>query len=172
VISVSADQIGQFLNESTEGLGLSRATRHLHYAQLKAFFNYIIEVAGLNTKNPCTAAVLAKAYKKVPHGPRKILDKETVDEIIFNAGDLRNLLILELQARCSLRIGEVLKLRTRDLSGRKILIETPKSGREAEIPFLPEHIAARPAEYVSSKGLSADARIFPLLLYNGAKLGH
>jgi integrase/recombinase XerD len=99
----------------------------------KAFFNYVIEVAGLNAKNPCTAAVLAKGYRTVPHRPRKILDKETVDEMIFNAGSVRDRLILELQARCGLRIGEVLKLRASDLSGRKILIEDPKSGRDAEI---------------------------------------
>jgi site-specific recombinase XerD len=46
VISISADQIGRFLEECTESL--SRSTRHLRYAQIKAFFNYVIEVAGLN----------------------------------------------------------------------------------------------------------------------------
>jgi site-specific recombinase XerD len=120
VISVSADQVGKFLEETTEGL--SRSTRHLRYAQIKAFFNYVIEVTGLNAKNPCTAAVLAKAYKNVLHRPRKIFDKETVDEMIFNAGNIRDRLILELQARCGLRIGEVLNLRVSDISGRKIIM--------------------------------------------------
>ncbi len=160
VISVSADQIGRFLEECTEGL--SRATRHLRYAQIKAFFNYVIEVTGVNAKNPCNAAVLAKAYKNVQHRQRKILDKETVDEMIFNAGSGRDRLILELQARCGLRIGEVLKLRVSDLSGRKILIEDPKSGRDAEVAFMPEHIAARLAEYVAGKQLSPVDRVFPL----------
>jgi integrase len=160
VISISADQIGSFLEETTEGL--SRSTRHLRYAQIKAFFNYVIEVTGLNAKNPCTAAVLAKSYKNVLHRPRKIFDKETVDEMIFNAGSLRDRLILELQARCGLRIGEVLNLRVSDLSGRKIVIQEPKSGRDAEVAFMPEHIAARLAEYVAGKQLSADDRVFPL----------
>ena len=160
VVSVSADQIGRFLEETTENL--SRATRHLRYAQLKAFFNYVIEVTGLNTKNPCTAAVLAKAYKNVLHRPRKIFDKETVDEMIFNASSLRDRLILELQARCGLRIGEVLNLRVADLAGRKILIQEPKSGRDAEVAFMPEHIAARLADYVASKQLSPTDRVFPL----------
>jgi integrase/recombinase XerD len=114
----------------------------------------VIEVRGLNAKNPCTAAVLAKAYKNVLHRPRKIFDKETVDEMIFNAGNLQNRLILELQARCGLRIGEVLNLRVSDLSGRKIVIQEPKSGRDAEVAFMPEHIAARLAEYVAAKQLS------------------
>ncbi|HSA99985.1 MAG TPA: site-specific integrase, partial [Anaerolineales bacterium] len=37
VVSISADQIGRFLEECTEGL--IRSTRHLRYAQIKAFFN-------------------------------------------------------------------------------------------------------------------------------------
>jgi integrase/recombinase XerD len=160
LLSVSADQIGKFLEEVTDGL--SRSTRHLRYAQIKAFFNYVIEAKGLNAKNPCTAAVLAKAYRNVLHRPRKILDKETVDEMIFNAGSLRDRLILELQARCGLRIGEVLNLRVSDLSGRKIVIQEPKSGRDAEVAFMPEHIAARLTAYVSNKGLSAVDRVFPL----------
>jgi exodeoxyribonuclease V alpha subunit len=36
-----------------------------------------------------------------------------------------------------MRIGEVLKLRVSDVSGRKLLIQEPKSGREAEIAFMP-----------------------------------
>ena len=160
VFSVSADQIGRFLEECTEGL--SRSTRHLRYAQIKAFFNYVIEVTEVNAKNPCNAVMLAKTYKNAPHRPRKILDKETVDELIFNARSVRDRLILELQARCGLRIGEVLNLRVSDLSGRKILIEDPKSGRDAEVAFMPEHIAGRLAEYVAGKQLPPEDRVFPL----------
>ena len=45
VVSVSPDDIGALLDECTEGLG--RSTRYLRYAQIKAFFNYIIEATGL-----------------------------------------------------------------------------------------------------------------------------
>jgi site-specific recombinase XerC len=76
---------------------------------VKAFFNYIIEATHLNIKNPCNASMLFKSFKNVYHRLRKILDKETVDEIIFNSRNVRDRLILELQARCGLRIGEVLK---------------------------------------------------------------
>ena len=106
--------------------------------------------------------MLSKTYRNVCHRPRKILDKETVDEIIFNSRSVRDRLILELQARCGLRIGEVLNLRASDISGRKIIIEEPKSGRDAEVAFMPEHIAARLAEYVQGKQLSAGDRVFPL----------
>jgi len=61
---------------------------------MKAFFNYVIEACDLNIKNPCNATLLFKAFKNVYHRPRKILDKETVDEIIFNARSVRDRLIL------------------------------------------------------------------------------
>ena len=155
-----SENIGKFLGESTETL--SRATRHLRYAQLKAFLNYVIETSSLNIKNPCSAAVLLKTFKNVHHSPRKILDKETVDEIMFNAHTVRDRLILELQARCGMRIGEVLNLRASDVSGRKLLIQEPKSGRDSEVAFMPEHIAARLAEYISTMQLSPEDRVFPL----------
>jgi integrase len=160
VVSVTADDIGRFLEDCSETL--SRATRHLRYAQLKAFFNYVIETSDLNIKNPCNAGVLFKAFKNVCHRPRKILDKETVDEIIFNAKSVRDRLILELQARCGLRIGEVLNLRASDVTGRKLLIQEPKSGKDAELAFMPEHIANRLAEYIQTKQLSPENRVFPL----------
>jgi hypothetical protein len=49
--------------------------------------------------------------------------------------------------------GEVLNLQVSDLSGRKILIEDPKSGRDAEVAFMPEHIAGKLAEYVAGRQL-------------------
>jgi integrase/recombinase XerD len=159
-VSISADDIGRFLEGCSENL--NKSTRHLRYAQLKAFFNYVIEATDLNIKNPCNAGVLFKAFKNVYHRPRKILDKETVDEIIFNSRSVRDRLILELQARCGLRIGEVLNLRVSDVTGRKLLIQEPKSGRDAEVAFMPEHIAARLVEYIQTKQLQPEDRVFPL----------
>ncbi len=42
ILSVSADDISNFLEECTESL--NKSTRHLRYAQIKALFNYVIEV--------------------------------------------------------------------------------------------------------------------------------
>jgi len=58
-----------------------------------------------------------------------------VDELIFNSRTVRDRLILELQVRCGLRIGEVLNLRVADVDGRKLTIQEPKSGRDAEVAF-------------------------------------
>ena len=51
-----------------------------------------------------------------------IIEKETVDEIIFRTTKIRNRLILELMARGGMRIGEVLKLTFNDIQGRKLVI--------------------------------------------------
>ena len=64
VVSVSADDISKFLEEYTDSL--NRSTRHLRYAQIKAFFNYVIEASDLNIKNPCNASVLCKTFKNAP----------------------------------------------------------------------------------------------------------
>ena len=160
VEAVSSEDIGKFLEESTEGL--SKATRHLRYSQVKALFNYIIEASNLNIKNPCNSGSMFKTFKTTSHRPRKILDKETVDELIFYSRNIRDRLILELQARCGMRIGEVLNLRVADVSGRKLTIQEPKSGRDAEVAFMPEHIATRLTEYIQTRQLSPTDRVFPV----------
>ena len=93
---------------------------------------------------------------------REILDKELVDQLIYSTKSDIDRLILELQARCGLRIGEVLKLRAVDVSDRKLTIHEPKSGRESEIAFMPEHIAKRLADYFVAEHIGPEERIFPV----------
>jgi integrase len=106
--------------------------------------------------------MMAKQYKNPKPAARKILDKELVDQLIYSASSARDRLILELQARCGLRIGEVLKLRVADVMDRKLTIQEPKSGKESEIAFMPEQIAKRLAEYISGKNIGPDDRLFPV----------
>ena len=42
------------------------------------------------------------------------------------------------------------------------MIREPKSGKEAEVAFMPEQIAKRLNEYIKSENLSPDDRIFPV----------
>jgi len=93
---------------------------------------------------------------------RKILDKETVDEMIYNTRCLRDRLILELQARCGLRIGEVLRLKVKDVSDRKLILQEPKSGKDEEVAFMPEQVAKRLIEYINHENLLLEDRIFPI----------
>ena len=91
-----------------------------------------------------------------------ILEKETVDEIIFRTEKVRNRLMLELMARGAMRIGKVLKITPNDISERKILLREPKSGREHEIIFIPQKVADRLKEYVKSQNIGLYDRIFPI----------
>lgn len=147
--SIKAEELCRFLETYTKGL--ARATRRLRYAQLRALFNFVIDTFEMNIKNPCCVPQLFKSFKNIQQRPRKILDKETVDEIIFNSKNTRDRLILELQARCGLRVGEVLNLKVSDVSQRKLMLQEPKSGREVEVAFMPEHIANRLADYIASR---------------------
>ena len=52
-----------------------------------------------------------------------------------------------------MRVGEVLNLAPRDIEERKILIRDPKSGREAEVVFIPQKVADRLKEYIRKKEL-------------------
>jgi integrase/recombinase XerD len=97
---------------------------------VKAFYNLLIEHDTLPITNPCSAPLLAKSFMMPKQTARTMLDKETVNEMIYNAHSLRDRLILELQARCGLRIGEILNLKAGDVSDRKLLLHAPKSGKE------------------------------------------
>ena len=158
--SIGSEEIYQFLESLTEKL--SKSTRRLRYAQLKAFCNFLIEKFNLNLRNPCNAPLLARAFKTPRPVARRILDRETVEELIYKAKDLRDRLIVELQARCGLRIGELLKIKASDVSDRKLVLRGPKSGKESEVAFMPEQIARRLSEYIQQRNFSPEDRVFPI----------
>ncbi len=170
VDSVKAEEMLQFLDTGTDKL--AKSTRHLRYSQLKAFFSFALDLAGSNIQNPCNSSLLSKTFRGAAHLQRKILDKESVDELIFNASNPRDRLMLELQARCGLRIGEVLGLKVSDVSARKLLIRGPKSGKEAEVAFMPEHIAKRMVDYIATQNLSSEERIFSVCYTTARTLVH
>ena len=91
-----------------------------------------------------------------------ILEKDTVDEIIFRTTKIRDRLILALIARGAMRIAEVLKLTPSDVAERKLLVRDPKSGREAEILFIPQKVADRLKAHVNNQKIGLQDRIFPI----------
>ncbi|MCX5815188.1 MAG: site-specific integrase [Proteobacteria bacterium] len=137
---IKPDEIYHFLEQMTKTL--SKSTRRLRYAQLKAFFNFIIEKCLPDLKNPCSAPLLSKTFRMPRQTPKTILEKEIVDEMIYNTKNQRNRLMLELMARCGLRIGELLNIRASDVSERRLTIRNrvksnpPSSGLE-DNPDLP-----------------------------------
>jgi len=129
--SMKSDELYQFLEDMTGRL--AKSTRRLRYAQVKAFFNFIIDKCSLDMKNPCHTSLLSKTFRMARQAPRAILDKEIVDEMIYNTRDRRNRLILEFQTRCGLRIGEVLKIRASDVSERRLTINLGRNGGHPSI---------------------------------------
>jgi integrase/recombinase XerD len=158
--SLQSDEIYQFL-ENISGRS-AKSTRRLRYAQLKAFFNFIIDKCHHDMKNPCDTSLLSKTFRMPRQVPRTILDKETVDEMIYNTKNPRNRLILELQARCGLRIGELLNMKAQDVSERRLTIKEPKSGKEAEVAFMPEQIAKRMGDYIKATNILPEDHVFPI----------
>jgi integrase/recombinase XerD len=159
VDAICADDIQQLLLTVTGGR--ARSSARLRYAQVKAFFNFLIEHAKVTT-NPCDDHVLRKTYRAPRYKDRDVIAREAIDEVIYRCKKGRNRLIMELQAKCGLRIGEVLKLRACDVHDRKLLLRSPKSGREEEVAFMPEAIATRLRSYISTQGLTGDAPLFPI----------
>ena len=97
--------------------------------------------------------MLKKLFRSRKGTQWTIFEKETIDEMIFKTTNVRNRLLLELMARGGMRVGEVLKIRPIDVENRKIILHDPKSGREAEVVFIPQKIADRLKEYIRTKNI-------------------
>jgi len=158
--SISSEEVFQFLEIVTENN--SKSTKRHRYSQLKAFFNFIIMNYESGLTNPLDSPLMRKAFRLPKPKHREIISRELIDEVIFNGKKLRDRLILELQSRCGARIGEVLKIRVKDIDGRKITVRNPKSGKEAEVIFMPEQVANRLKAYVREEGLSEHDKVFNL----------
>ena len=165
VEAISSEDIYRFLLILTEGR--TKVSARLRYAQTKAFFNYLAEKQVLRS-NPSDDPVLRKTFRAQKRKDRDIVPRETIDEVIYRCRKQRDPLVMELQARCGLRIGEVLQLRACDVKERKLLIKNPKSGREEESAFMPEAISLRLKDYVA--GRSGDERIFPICYSTAQKV--
>ena len=75
------DLIYHFLETVTQHL--SKSTRRLRYAQTKSLL--IIDRCALNMRNPCNnTPLLRKSYRAPKQLPHKILEREIVDEMIYN----------------------------------------------------------------------------------------
>jgi len=137
-------------------------TKKLRFTLSSAFFNYIKISIDPGFQNPCDNPALRKLFKGGKQGQFKILEKDVIDEIIFRTSNSRNRLMLELMIRACMRVGEVLKLRPKDIEDRKAITRDPKNGKEAEVAFLPQKVADRLQKYISDKAIGADDRIFPI----------
>ncbi len=70
--------------------------------------------------------------------------------------------MLELMDRGGIRVGEVLKLKAKNVHGRKLILSYPKSGNQTEMVFIPKKVADRLREYISSVKIEDGNSIFPV----------
>jgi len=157
---ITTERILSFLNRITEGK--KRQTKKTRYSHLLAFFNFIKNHIDQSFRNPCDTPMLRKLFRAKPSYHWNIIEKETVDEVIFRTSKPRNRLILELMARGGMRISEVLKLTPSDIKDRILTLRDPKSGREREFVFIPQRLADRLKDYIREKGIQPNQRIFPI----------
>ena len=156
----TTERVLSFLNRITEGK--KRQTKRTRYSHLLAFFNFIKNHINQDFKNPCDTPMLKKLFRARPSYHWNIIEKETVDEVIFRTSKPRNRLMLELMARGGMRISEVLKLTPSDINDRRLTLREPKSGREQEFVFIPQRLADRLKDYIREKGIQPHQRIFPI----------
>ena len=167
VSSLTRRNRSPFLNQNSEGK--KRSTKKLRYTLMVAFFNFLRSTVDQELRNPCDSPVLRKMFRAARPVPWKIVEKEAIDEMVFRTSDSGDRLMLELMARGGLRIGEVLKLRVEDVQDRKLILNAPKSGREAEVAFIPRKVAERLKEYMKIAKLQSGDRLFPIS-YTTARL--
>jgi len=142
--------------------GCKPQTKRARFTSLSAFFNFTKANIDANFINPCDSPMLRKLFRVKVKTQFDILEKETVDEIIFRTEKPRDRLMLELMARGAMRIGEVLKIVPDDISERKILLREPKSGREQEMIFIPQKVADRLKDYTKTQNIGLHERVFPI----------
>ena len=70
--------------------------------------------------------------------------------------------MLELMARRGMRVGEVLKLKAKNVHGRKLILSDPKSGNQTELVFIPKKVADRLREYISAIKIKDRNTVLPL----------
>jgi integrase/recombinase XerD len=139
-----------------------QATKRNRYSVLASFYNFSINTGLPALTNPCNTAVIRKIFKRPQAIQWNIVDKETVDEIIFRTMNTRNRLMLELMARGGMRVGEVLNLTPVDIQERTLAIKYPKSGRVGETVYVPRKLLVRLTDYVKAHDIGNNDRIFPI----------
>ena len=166
--SINGEDAYHFLEIITENS--SKSSKRHRYSQLKALFNFVISNYLPDLKNPLDSPFMRKMFPLPKPKQREVVSKALIDEVIFNSQSLRDRLILELQSRCGARVGEVLRIRVKDIDGRKIIVQNPKSGKEREALFMPEQVADRLRAYIQEKGLGEQDRVFELSYATARKM--
>jgi integrase/recombinase XerD len=87
VDQVTPEQILTYLNRLTEGN--KPYTKRIRYSQLSSFFNFVRNNIDPELINPCDRPMIRKLYRERVPLRWKIIEKETIDEIIFRTTKVR-----------------------------------------------------------------------------------
>ena len=77
--------------------GCKPQTKCVRYGQLAAYFNFIKNNIISDFTSPCDSKMLRKLYRSKITFQWDILEKETVDELIFRTTNARDRLMLDLE---------------------------------------------------------------------------
>ncbi len=158
--SISEEDVLSFLTKLT--FNRKQSTKRNRYSVLSSFYNFTINTSLPDLRNPCDNSVIKKIFRR-PHPVQfRIVDKDTIDEVIFRTTTARNRIMLELMARAGMRISEVLNLTPNDIDDRKLILQKPKSGRRGEVVYIPNKLQLRLIDYIRINGIRADQRVFPI----------
>jgi len=149
-----------FLNQVSDGA--KQRTKRSRYSNVRSFFNFIKNNIDNDFINPCDTPMFKRIFRHPDSVQWDILEKEVVDEVIFRTTNTRNRLILELMARGGMRVSEVLKLTPADIIDQKLILRSPKSGKEHELVYIPQKLAERLKEYMTTRKIEPGKRIFPI----------
>jgi integrase/recombinase XerD len=160
LFSVSEEDVLSFLNELT--YKRKQTTKRNRYSVLSSFYNFTISTTQPDLRNPCNNTVIKKIFRQPQPIQSRILDKDTIDEIIFRTMSTRNRLMLELMARAGMRISEVLNLTPMDIEEHKLILQKPKSGRRGEVVYITSKLQRRLNDYVRDNEIMLNEYVFPI----------
>lgn len=141
-----------------------QVTKKNRYSELSSFYNFSINTALPALTNPFKTAVIKNIFKHPQSIQWQIVDKETIDGIIFRTTNTLNRLMLELMVRGGMRVGEFLKLKPSDIQERTLAIQNSKSGRTKETVYVPRKLLVRLTNYVNANVARSNDRIFLISL--------
>ncbi len=158
--SVSPEDFLSFLTKLT--FNRRQTTKRNRYSVLHSFYNFTINTSLPDLKNPCSNSVIKKIFRQPHPIQARIIDKDTIDEIIFRTTTARNRIMLELMARAGMRISEVLNLSPNDIDDHKLILQKPKSGIRGEVVYIPSKLQRRLNDYIRDNDIRPDDKVFPI----------
>ncbi len=163
IVEITPKEIDSFISFNWGQNAPSTAAKRL--GQITLFFNVCIKnlknrgLQGFD--NPCR---FTNRIKNVPKAREGFISPEKMAELLNSFKDPAQWLIFAILTTAGLRIGELLKLRPKDIGGKDYRVLTliqPKSGRDIEFAVIPENLASSLRAHISLNRLEPDKPIFP-----------